>query len=69
MPEVDSAPLLDKQQTKFIQEVMGTFLYYPSAVDSTMLMALSAIAKEQAAPTTITMRNTQQFLDYAATNN
>ena len=58
-PQADIVLFLDKQQTNFIQEVMGTFLYYTRAVNSIMLMALSAIPMEQAAPTTITMKETQ----------
>ena len=34
-----------------------------------MLTALSAIATEQATPTATTLKNTNQFLNYAATNN
>ena len=68
MPQANSALLLNKQQTKFIQEVTGTFLYYARAVNSTIMMALSAITMEQAAPITTTMRSTQQFPDYVATN-
>ena len=68
-PQTNRALLLDKQQTKFIQEVMETFHYYARAIDSTMLRALSTIATEQSAPTTTTMKNTKQFLDYAVTKN
>ena len=54
---------------KFIQEVTGTFLFYARAMDSTMLIALSAIASEQAAPTENTLKKIKQFLlNYAATN-
>ena len=42
------------------------FLYYARAVDSTMLVALSSIASEQAKPTATTMKKIKQFLDYAA---
>ena len=61
--------LLDKQQTKYNQKVTGTFLYYARVVDSAMLMALSVITMERGAPMITTMKNTQQFLDYAAANN
>ena len=47
-PTVNTAPILNKQQTKFIKEVTGTFLYYMRAVDGTMLTALSALAAKQA---------------------
>ena len=62
----DGTPLLDKDGKKFVQQVTGTFLYYARAVDSTMLVALSALASEQASPTQKTMEKVMTFLDYAA---
>ena len=59
-------PVLGKESKKYIQQVLGTFLYYACAVDPTMLVALSAIASEQASPTRATMKKVDQFLDYAA---
>jgi hypothetical protein len=47
----DNSPPLDKAEIKFIQEVMGVFLYLAQAVDLTMLSPLSTLASEQAAPT------------------
>ena len=44
-------PVLGKETKKYIQKVLGTFLYYTRAVDSTMLVSLSVIAYEQASPT------------------
>jgi hypothetical protein len=55
-----------KEEKKYIQQVLGTFLYYGRAVDSTMLTALSFIASTQAEPTKETMENIKLFLDYAA---
>ena len=46
----------------------GTFLYYARAVDPTMLVALSAIAADQADPTENTYEKTLYFLDYVATH-
>ena len=46
----------------------GTFLYYARAVDPTMLVALSAIAADQATPTERTLEKTLSFLDYVATH-
>jgi len=65
--EVDSSPPLGKEETKYIQAVMGTLLYYARAVDSTILTALSAIAIEQANPTEQTRAKVKQLLDYCAT--
>ena len=62
----DGTALLDKDGNKFVQQVTGTFLYYARAVDSTMLVALSLLASEQASPTQKTMEKVMTFLDYAA---
>ncbi len=47
----DNSPKLNKEDTKYIQQVAGTLLNYGHAVDSTTLPALSSIATQQAAPT------------------
>ena len=44
----------------------GNFLYYAREVNSTMLVALSVLASEQAIPTDNTMEKVLLFLDYAA---
>ena len=54
--EDDTTPNLDKEGTQFAQQVTGTFLYYASAVDPIMLVARSAIAANQSAPTEDTMK-------------
>ena len=64
----DGSPPLDKAGKKFIQEVVGTLLYYSRAVDCTMLAALGSIATQQAHPTENTMKKVKQLLDYAATH-
>ena len=65
--EVESKePILSDEDKKYIQQVLGTFLFYARAVDSTMLVALSAIAADQASPTKSTMEKVKQFLDFAA---
>ena len=61
------SPLLSKEDTKYIQAVTGTLLYYARAVDPTILPALSAIATEQAKPTQETMKRVKQLLDYCST--
>jgi hypothetical protein len=66
-PEDTSRPLSPTEK-KFIQEVIGVFLYYGWAVNSTMLIMLSTIASTQAEPTKDTMAQCKQFLDYAATH-
>jgi hypothetical protein len=60
------SPLLLKEETKYIQAVAGTLLYYARAVNTTILMALSLIATEQAKPMEETMNKVKQLLDYCA---
>ena len=66
MTAADDSPPLDKAGQKFIQAVTGTLLYYARAVVPTILVALSAIASQQANPTLITMERAKQLLDYCA---
>ncbi len=66
--DVNTIPLLDKEGKKYIQEVIGTFLYYAHCVNSTMLTALGSLATQQANPTTNTKKLVHQFLDYVATH-
>eukprot|EP00804_Cyclotella_cryptica_P015783 CCRYP_013414-RA/>CCRYP_013414-RA protein AED:0.38 eAED:0.38 QI:0/-1/0/1/-1/1/1/0/253 len=66
-PPDDSAPL-NEQGVKWVQRVVGSFLYYARAIDATILMALNAIANEQKAPTQRTKERVLQFLDYMATH-
>ncbi len=63
--EAPSIPL-DKDRQKYIQAVTGKLLYYSCAVDSTMLVALNAIATQQASLTQKTMKRVKQLLDYCA---
>jgi hypothetical protein len=63
----DDSPKLDKAGTKFIQEVTGVFLFMARAINGRLLVALSALASQQASPTEETMRNCKQFLDCMAT--
>ena len=67
MEKADTSPPLGKEETKFVQTVAGTLLYYARAVDSTILTALSAITTEQAKPTENTLAKIKQLLDYCAT--
>jgi hypothetical protein len=51
----DNSPQLNASGKKRIQKIAGSFLYYTQAVDPTILMALSAIAAQQSAPTEKTL--------------
>jgi hypothetical protein len=63
---LDTSPSLNKAGKKFIQEVTEVFLCLVQAIDSTMLIALSSLASEQAAPAERTMQKCLHFLYYAA---
>ena len=65
--QASTAPLLDPKGKKFIQQVCGKFLFLGRAVDSTLLCPISAIASQSSKPTEDTMKQTQQLLDYLAT--
>jgi hypothetical protein len=66
--EASSAPPTTKKEKKFIQQVVrGKLLFYGRAVDSTVLTPISAIALQAAQPTKDTLAQTQQLLDYLAT--
>jgi hypothetical protein len=64
----DDSPLLDEAGKKLIQQVVGSFLYYARAVHPIILMALSNIATQQAAPTENTKKQVDQFLNYMWTH-
>ena len=66
--KIDTPTKLGLVDTKFIQHVTGTYLYYARAVDATMLVALSAIASDQSGPTAKKMAKTLKFLHYVATH-
>jgi hypothetical protein len=46
----DKSTLLNKEDIKHVQAIIGTLLYYAHAVNSTILTALSSLATEQAKP-------------------
>jgi hypothetical protein len=62
-----SAPL-DAKSTTFIQQVLGTFLYYARAVDNTMLVAINDLGTQQSKGTYNTMKDVTWLLNYAASH-
>jgi hypothetical protein len=65
--DANISPPLNKEETKHIQVVTGTSLFYGWAVDNTILPALSAIATKQAQPSEKTKETITQVLEYCAT--
>jgi hypothetical protein len=64
----DTGEPLSAEQVTRLQQIIGVFLYYARAVDSTMLVALGTLAAAQTHATTNTIKHTTQLLDYAATH-
>ena len=64
----DKSPLLTEKDTKLIQAISGTFIYYGRAVDPTILPALNEISMQQSAPTQNTKKKCNRLLDYLYTN-
>jgi hypothetical protein len=64
----DESPPAGPDGVSRTQKIVGSILYYARAVDMTVLMSLSTIASEQANATQQTITNTEQLLDYLATN-
>eukprot|EP00804_Cyclotella_cryptica_P028989 CCRYP_012408-RA/>CCRYP_012408-RA protein AED:0.21 eAED:0.21 QI:0/0/0/1/1/1/2/0/880 len=62
-----TAPLLDQEGKKFIQQVCSKFLFLGRAVDPTLLCPISAIASQSSKPTVNTLKHPKQLLDYIAT--
>ena len=63
----DSSPTLDKSQTKIVQAILGSLLYYARAIEHPMLTTLNELSAEQAIPTENTMKKIHHLLQYAAT--
>ena len=63
----DESPLLSMKETKFIQSVTGSFLFYGRAIDYTVLPALNEIASTQAKPRETAKKKAQQLMDYLHT--
>ena len=64
----DTSKVISKEDKKYIQQVIGTLLYYGCTVNATILVALSSLASAQATPTEDTMQRTHHLLDYVATH-
>ena len=63
----DTSPYLSPTETKNIQSVTGSHLYYGRAIDYSILPALNEIASEQAQPTQKTKQKAQRLMDYVNT--
>ena len=64
----DTSPALDMSDTKCVQEILGTLLYYAHTIDSTMLPTIGTIATQQSKGTMATMKAVTHLLNYCATH-
>ena len=59
---------MSKEDKKFTQQVIRSFLCHGRAVDITTLKALNSLTVRQAKPTENAMKATKHFLDHMATH-
>jgi hypothetical protein len=64
----DTSPALSVNQIERLQQIIGPFLYYTCAVDSTMLVTLGTLADAKTKDTTKALAHVKQFLDNASTH-
>ena len=64
----DTTPKLPPHQKTFIQQTIGTLLYYAREVDPTILVTLSSLASQQSSPTQTTLQRIKHLLDYIHTH-
>ena len=65
---IDDSPVLPAKEITRIQQVVGTLLYYARAIDSTMHVALGAIASAQMKGTKATAIAVTQLLNYCSSH-
>jgi hypothetical protein len=63
----DDSPPVNEVQIKFIERVIGKFLFYARMVDPTMLTQLNKMASRQSNPTEQLYSDVLYFLQYVAT--
>ena len=62
-----NSPKINKEETKHIQSIVGSFLYHAQALDYILLPSINKILSIQGNPTEYTKKEAQQILDYVAT--
>ena len=66
-PDEDTSPKLNQKEKQWVQQIVGSLLYYGRAVDPTILVALGSIAAQQNQPTKTTAESVTKLLNYVAT--
>ena len=67
-PVEDSSPCLSELETRHIQRIVGSFLYYARAIDNTIHPALNCLGSNQAKPTEATRNDANMLMDYLHTH-
>jgi hypothetical protein len=67
MPEGNS-PAFNEEGIKFIQQIVGSFMYYCRATDPAIAIVLNELAGRQSKATVTLMKRCKHFLDYMATH-
>ena len=65
---LDAAKYLSEKETNLVKQVCGTFLYYATAIDNTILLALSDIYSEKSKATNNTPKQVAKLLNYLTSN-
>jgi hypothetical protein len=66
--DLDSTPNMDDDQRKFLQRVIGKYLFYARAVDPTVQHKLNRLAAAQSKETQATLAKLLHFLNYCETH-
>ena len=64
----NDSPILPDKHLKYIQQVVGVFLYYGIAIDNTILIGIGDIAAKQSVSTANNTACVDHLLDYLASN-
>ena len=67
-PNIPDQSELSQDDNKFLEQVLGSLLYYAMAIDCTMLVAINSVAVNKKFGMQSTMDAIVQLLDYAATH-
>lgn len=65
---LDTTATLSDKEIKIVQQVCGTFLYYNTVTNNTILPGLSSISSEQSKAKENTGKHVTKLLNYLATN-
>jgi len=68
MTNIDSSPPFSLPDSKRLEKINGTFLYYSRTIDDTMAHTLNRLSTKTKSGTLKTNEEVNQFLDYCATH-